>query len=462
MRAGSRDNTLPGGPRTSRQLLKLKFLFRPLDCLDDWARRYGDPFCVGHGTAHPEVYFSHPRAIQEIATADPEVFEAPRGDRALRFLLGDHALRYLSGETHQRERRLLAPPLHGERMLAQGRSMQAIAEEVAGRWTPGHPVRVRAAMQEVTLRVISRLVFGREEDDRLTSLQGRLGSLLDEITRPRTTLVLACAPRRIGGRLSPWGYLARRRQAIHGLILDEIRERRRHAGASDPDILGLLMGARDAAGQHLTDEEIRDEMMMLLFAGHETTASALTWALYAVHQSPEVRDTLRRELATLGQDAGPEAIARLPYLAAVCQETLRLYPGAVGVPKVLRSPLEVMGRRFEPGIQLVPCAYLAHRRADLYPEPTRFRPERFLERQYSPYEYLPFGVGHRRCIGMAFAQFEMKLVLATILSRWSLALPGSRPVAPVRRGVFAGPPPTLQLVPVERRPDADVPLRGRP
>ena len=418
--------------------------------MDTWARRYGDPFCVGHGTAHPEVYFSHPRAIQQIATAEPELYEAPQGDRTLRFLLGDHALRYLDGEPHQRERRLLSPPLHGERMLAHGRHIQAIAEEIASRWERGRPVRLRAAMQEVTLRVISRLVFGRAEDARLASLQKMLGSLLDRVTQPWSTLALSYSPRRIRGRLSPWGYLARRRRAIHELILDEIRERRRQPSPADPDMLGLLMTAQDAAGEHLTDEEIRDEVMMLLFAGHETTASALTWALYCVHQWPDVGETLRRELATSGEGAGPAAIARLPYLGAVCQETLRLYPGAVGVPKVLRAPLQVMDWQFQAGTQLVPCAYLTHRREDLYPEPTRFRPERFLERQYSAYEYLPFGVGHRRCIGMAFAQFEMRLVLAVILSRWKLSLPGHRPIEPVRRGVFAGPPTSMRLVPVER------------
>jgi unspecific monooxygenase len=388
------------------------------------------------------------------------MFEAPRGDRILRFLLGDHALRYLSGESHQRERRLLTPPLHGNRMAAHGRYMQAIAGDIADRWMVGQPVRVRAAMQEATLRVISRAVFGREKDASLASLQRTLSSLLDRVTRPWTTLVLSWSPQRIRGRLSPWGYLARRRETIDGLLLDEIRARRGRPDPAASDILHVLLTATDEAGEQLSDAEIRDELMMLLFAGHETTASALTWALYCVHQGPEVLDRLRRELAAVEEDADPLVIARLPYLNAVCQETLRLYPGAVGVPKVLRAPLEVMGRRFEPGTQLVPCFYLTHRRPDLYPEPLRFRPERFLDRQYSAYEYLPFGAGPRRCIGMAFAQFEMKVVLATILSRWTLALRRRGPMAPVRRGVFAGPPPGMRLVPVEQRRPAG--FRPRP
>ena len=447
----ARNGSLPDGPQAAPRVLRFQFLFRPLDCLDTWARRYGDPFCVGRETAHPEVYFSHPQAIQQIATAEPELFEPPRGDRTLRFLLGDHALRYLSGEPHQRERRLLSAPLHGERMAAHGRYIQAITESIMEQWTPGRPERVRAAMQDVTLQVISRVVFGHDDHARLAPLRRSLGTLLDTVTRPWATLLLSWSPRRIPGPMNPWTYLARRRQFIDHFILNEVRTRRQGDSHGDEDILALLMAARDTTGQPLTETEIRDEVMMLLFAGHETTASALTWALYSVHQHPDVGEALCRELVTLGNDAGPGAIARLPYLGAVCQETLRLYPGAVGVPKVLRAPLEIMGSRFEPGTQLVPCFYLTHRRADLYPEPTRFRPERFLERQYSPYEYLPFGAGPRRCIGMTFAQFEMKLVLAAIISRWNLLGAERRPVTPVRRGVFAGPPPSLRLVPVERR-----------
>jgi cytochrome P450 len=429
---------------------RLQLLFHPLAALERWAHQYGDPFCLGRNSAQPEVYFSHPEAIQRIATADPQLFEPPRGDRTLRFLLGDHALRYLAGERHQRERRLLSPALHGERMLAHGRQMQAIARDVSDRWRPGCAVRVRAAMQEVTLRVISHAVFGQEDHADLQALRRTLGALLDRVTRPWASLFLSVSPQRLGGPLGPWGYLARRRRVMDGFILAEIRKRRKRADGVPRDILDLLVTARDAEGHGLDDAAVRDEVMMLLFAGHETTASALTWVLHCVHRWPETLVRLRDELATLDTDAEPVAIARLPYLDAVCHETLRLYPGAVGVPKVLRAPLDVMGWRFAPGTQLVPCFYLTHRRADLYPDPTRFLPERFLGRQYSPYEFLPFGAGPRRCIGMAFAQFEMKLVLATILSRWSLSLPG-QDLTPVRRGVFAGPPPRMRLVPVARR-----------
>jgi len=179
-------------------------------------------------------------------------------------------------------------------------------------------------------------------------------------------------------------------------------------------------------------------------AGHETTASALSWALYWIDHHPEVREKLLNELDT----TDPTAIARLPYLNAVCQETLRIYPIAiVAFPRILRKRLQVMDYEFEPGSVLFPCIYMAHQREEVYPEPKRFKPERFLERQYSPYEYLPFGGGNRRCIGMAFAQFEMKLALATIISKYRLTKSDRRPAKPVRRGLTLSPPANMQMVP---------------
>lgn len=184
----------------------------------------------------------------------------------------------------------------------------------------------------------------------------------------------------------------------------------------------------------------------MLFAGHETTASALAWALYWIEQLPEVRDKLLRELKSLDNSEDPSAAARLPYLSAVCSETLRIYPIAMtAFGRILKSPLQLMGYQFEPGTELVPCIYLLHQRPDLFPEPKKFKPERFLERQFSPYEYLPFGGSNRRCIGMAFALFEMKLVLATILRRYQLALTNRRKVKPVRRGVTLAPPSWMRM-----------------
>jgi unspecific monooxygenase len=202
----------------------------------------------------------------------------------------------------------------------------------------------------------------------------------------------------------------------------------------------------------MTDVELRDELITLLFAGHETTATSLAWALYWIHHTPEVREKLLQELDSLGEKADPNTIFRLPYLNAVCSETLRLYPVAMlTLTRLVKSPLEIKGYQFEPGTLVIPSIYLTHHREDLYPNAKQFKPERFLERQFAPYEYLPFGGGNRRCIGMAFALFEMKLVLATVLSQWQMELADSKPVQPVRKGLLLGPAQGVRMVATGRR-----------
>ena len=246
----------------------------------------------------------------------------------------------------------------------------------------------------------------------------------------------------------------RRIKEIDDLIYAEISDRRAQADSSRTDILSLMMAARDQQGQPMTDVELRDELMTLLVAGHETTATSLAWALYWIHHLPEVREKLLQELDTLADHPDPTSIVRLPYLNAVCQETLRIYPVAMlALNRVVKSPLQIAGYQFEPGTLLIPCIYLTHHREDLYPQAKQFKPERFLERQFSPYEYLPFGGGNRACIGMAFAQFEMKLVLATVLSRWQLELADSKPVEPVRKGALLGPAQGVRMTVTGKRPE---------
>ena len=443
---------LPNGPQTPQFIRTLKLVARPLDYLETYAQRYGDAFTVGTKQS-PFVYLSNPKAIQEIFTADPQLFDSGRGNRILRFLLGDQSLVLLDGDRHQRQRRLLMPPFHGDRMRAYSQLICDITKQVTSQWTIGESFKVRSFMQEITLRVILQAVFGLHEGPRFQQLRQLLSSLLDSIGSPlSSSLLFFRSLQRDWGPLSPWGRFLRQKQQIDQLIYDEIRERREQGDLSRGDILTLLMSARDEAGKPLTDEELRDELMTLLVAGHETTASSLTWALYWVHHLPEVQDKLLHELTTLGDNAEESAIARLPYLTAVCQETLRIYPITLTTfMRVLKSPLELMGYEFEAGTALVPCVYLTHQREDLYPEPKRFKPERFLERQFSPYEYFPFGGGNRRCIGMALAQLEMKLVLATIVSRFQLALVDSRPVKPVRRGLTVAAPAGLRMVAISKR-----------
>ena len=445
---------VPDGPRAPRIVTAVRLLVGAGDYLESCARRYGDPFQIGGRSSAAIVYFSDPAAIQAIFSAEPETFEAPRENELLRLLLGDNSVLLLDGGRHLRERRLLMPPFHGARMRAYGALVREIAEQVMSKWTPGRPFLVRSATQEITLRVMLRAVFGVDEGPRFQQLGQLFGSLLGSIDAPLKNILLQSRPlQRDLGRLSPWGRLARRTQRIDQLLSDQIRDRREQRTPPGADILSLLMSAQDEAGQPMTQQELLDELRTLLFAGSETTASALAWALYWIHRLPEVHEQVLHELEKVGDGAEPSDIAELPYLTAVCHETLRIYPPALGTQRILRSPLELIGYRFEPGTTLVASIYLTHRREDLYPEPTRFRPERFLARRFSPYEFLPFGGGHRRCIGMAFALFEMKLFLATIMSRWQLALTDRRPLRPVRRVLTFAPPSSFRMVPiVQRRP----------
>ncbi|MBW4547609.1 MAG: cytochrome P450 [Symplocastrum torsivum CPER-KK1] len=447
---------LPDGPTTPRYLRilrTLQWIFQPLDVLEERAQRYGDTFALGKNTSTPLVYVSNPEAIRQILTADPEMFESGRANKPLQFLLGENSLILLDGKKHQRQRRLLMPPFHGERMRAYGKLICDITEQVMSQWKIGEAFYVRSAMQEISLRVILSAVFGLDKGQRFDQLRQLLSSLLDVIGSPLTSSFLFFPSlQKDLGSWSPWGRFLRQKQQINQLLYDEIQQRREQADPCGDDILSLLLSARDEAGQPMTDEELRDELLTLLFAGHETTASALSWALYWTDHLPAVRDRLLSELDTLSPDTDPTTIARLPYLSAVCQETLRIYPIAINpFPRTLKAPMEIMGYQFEPGTNLLISIYLTHHREDIYPEPKRFKPERFLERQFSPYEYLPFGGGNRLCIGMAFAQYEMKLVLATILSRYNLMLADSRPIKPARRGFTIAPPGNMRMVVNQRQ-----------
>ena len=441
---------LPDGPKSPPLVQTLQWMTHPLEFLDDCDHRYGDVFTVRRNNDRPDVYLSNPQAIQEVLTTNPEQFDSGLRNGLLQTLLGQHSisLSLLERDRHQRQRRLLMPPFHGERMRAYGQLICDITEQVMSQWMIDKPFSVRSSMQEIAMRTILSTVFGLHEGQRFEQLRQLLSSLLNSIGSPlSSSLIFFRSLQRDLGGWSPWGRFLRHKQQIDQLLYAEIRQRRKQPDPSRTDILSLLMSARDEVGQLMTDVELRDQLMTLLLAGHETTASALAWALYWVEQLPEVRNKLLRELDTLAPNSDPNTIARLPYLTAVCQETLRIYPIAlISSPRIVKSPLKLMGYQFEPGTALIPCIYLTHHRKELYPEPKQFKPERFLERQFSAYEYLPFGGGNRHCIGSAFAQFEMKLVLAKILSCYHLVLADRRPVKPVRRGFTLAPPSAMQMV----------------
>lgn len=442
--------TLNGPPQTSvwqRRLWGLRFLFQPLETIEARRRAYGDDYRVSPPDAKTAlVYFSSPQALETIFTAQPEQLSAGRGNQILKELIGDHGIVLLEGAAHQRQRQLLMPPFHGDRMRSYAGAIGSITKGIIRSLKIGTTFRVRPAMQSISLQVILRAVFGLEEGPRYEQLRQTMSQMLDGFGSPLGAMFLFYPFLQQDWGWSPWGRFLRFRQQVDELIYAEIRDRRHQPDPTRTDILALLIAARDAAGQPMSDVELRDELITLLFAGHETTASALAWALYWIVSLPDVRTKLLAEIDALDADADSATIARLPYLQAVCQETLRLYPIAISAfPRIVKQPIEIAGYWLEPGTVMMPSIYLAHHRESVYPEPKQFRPERFLERQYSPYEYLPFGGGDRRCIGAAFALFEMKLVLFEFLSSLELSLLNSRPIRPIRRGLTIAPSNHLRM-----------------
>ena len=452
---------LPEGPQNLSLLNKLQQTVKPLELLETCARRYGDIFTIPvllGPSKQSMVIISNPQGIQEIFRTDPEKLDAGGNGARLPFV-GEQSILALSGDRHQRQRKLLTPPFHGQRMIAYGELIREIIEKVTSQWTTDKPFPIRSSTQRISFQVILKAVFGLEEGQRLQEID-RLLTLRFEGQKSifRSILLVFPALQKDWGPSSPWGRLMQNQRDIDKLIYAEIAERHENPDPTRTDILSLMMAARDEEGQPMTDVELRDELITLLIAGHETTATSLAWAFYWCHRQPEVLEKLLQELDALGNSPAPMEIFKLPYLDAVCKETLRIYPVALlAMQRQVKSPLEIMGYQFEPGIFLSPCIYLTHHREDLYPQPKQFRPERFLERQYSPYEYMPFGGGNRRCIGMAFALFEMKLVLATILSSWELALADKKPVKAVRRGLLMAPSDGVRMVVKGKRTPVKIP-----
>jgi cytochrome P450 family 110 len=443
---------LPDGPKTLPFVQLLQWVFQPLAYLDKNADRYGDCFTARLGALPPIVFISNPQLTEDIFAAQADSFDTGKSNAILRPTLGDNSLLLLDGERHQRQRQLLMPPFHGERMRAYSQLIAQITEEIAQTWQEGTTFSLRPQMQEISLRVILQAVFGLHEGQRYDELKQRLTTFLEATTSPFGS-VMAFFPllQKDLGAWSPGGRFIRRKQKIDDLLYGEIRDRRAQQDPSRTDILSMLLAARDEEGQPMTEVELRDELITLLLAGHETTATALTWAVYWIGQNLTVKEKLLAELTAWSQNPDLSTIARLPYLNAVCAETLRLYPVAVIVsPRIVKQRFSASDYSFGAGTMLAPCIYLTHQRKDLYPEPRQFRPERFLERQFAPSEYFPFGGSNRRCIGAAFAMMEMKLVLATLLTQFQFANMDKHPVQPTRRGVTMAPAGGVQVMITKR------------
>ncbi len=436
---------LPPGPGL---LQAFGFVRRPLQFLDTCARRFGDWFTVRAPGLPPFVFTSDPEAIRDIFSGDPEQLHAGEANAPLGAFMGPQSVLFLDGAAHLRERRLLLPPFHGERMQAYGRTMQAITDDEIATWPLGQPFPIHRSFQKITFEVILRTVFGFDDGPELTRLRTCLRRLFDLFASPAGMLAAIPALQIDLGGVSPWGRIVRLKREVEHIFYVEFARRRTHGTDGRTDVLSLLLEARDEQGVPLTDAALRDEMLTLLLAGHETTAASMAWVVHRVLGRPDVMTQLTEELVRVGCE--PQRINDLVYLDAVIKETSRLDPVIPNVGRRLHVPLRIGSRDLPAGPVVAPCIYLAHRRPDLWPDPERFDPERFVGTRISQVAFFPFGGGTRRCIGAAFASYEMKVVLARIFSRVTLdPAPGYR-ARLVRRSIAFTPSEGLPVVVSER------------
>ncbi len=421
-------SALPPGPRGPKGLVAMRFLLRGPHFLAAAHRRYGDSFTIRLNTGRTVVITCDPEIVKQVFTGNPDDLHAGAGNVVLKPLLGARSVLLLDGAEHLRQRRLMLPPFHGERMRAYGEAMTEIAERHVSRWPVGQPFAVHPSMQAITLEIILRTVFGVEEPARIAQLGAPLKRLLNSTDHPARLLALQFTSSEKRGPRSPWGRVRALMAPADALIYEEIAAHREDPRAAErTDILSLLLAARDEDGDPLTDRELRDELMTLLVAGHETTATTLAWAVERLVRTPEVLARLQAE-----QREGTSS----DYLDAVVKETLRLRPVVPGVIRKLQRPLTFGRWDLPAGVHIAPSIFLTHRRADLYPEPEAFRPERFLgEKQPGTYEWLPFGGGIRRCLGASFALYELRVVLGTIARRAQLETTTAEPEKVRRRFV---------------------------
>jgi cytochrome P450 family 135 len=417
---------LPPGPQAPRALTTARLVARSVPLMESCRRRYGEPFTLRVIGAGDMVFLSDPPSLKRLFGADRTNRMSPGRSGVLRPVLGERSVLLLEGAEHLRRRRLMLPPFHGERMRAYGQLMRDAATREIERWPLGKPFPLHPAMQSITLEVIMGAVFGVEDHARREQLRRELIGVLSETRSPRAAAFTLPAVRRLGA----YRRIERPLERVDVILASEIAERRADPSFSErEDILSILVGARFDDGSAMDDRELRDQLMTLLIAGHETTATALSWAFDLLFRHPEAHQRLRAEI-----DGG-----RQSYLDAVIAETLRIRPVIPFVGRQLAEPAELGGYELPPGTVAMAAIYLTHTRPDVYPRPYEFRPERFLDGNPETFSWIPFGGGTRRCLGAAFAEFEMRTVLPTILARAALQPASDEPEPIVRRNVTLAP-----------------------
>ncbi len=403
---GSRAG-LPPGPGSPAAVQIVGFWTRPLAYLERCRARYGKRFTLRLPFSPPFVMLTDPAEVKQVFQAPPDVLRPGEGARVLEPIIGSNSVILLDEGAHMEQRKLMLPAFHGERMERLTGLIEEVAEAEVAALPRQTPVALHSRMQDLTLKVILRAVFGLDPGPRFEALRQRLAGMLEfgdrpiSLVPPKPDSLLARAAERVG----PFVAFVRMQEEVDELLFELIAERRRDHEGRD-DILAMLVEARHEDGSPMSDQEVRDELLTLLVAGHETTASSLAWCFSRLVHEPRVLARLVAEI-----DAGEEA-----YVTATIQETMRARPVLPNVaPRLVAKPIEVGGWTYEPGCSLVANGYLIHHDPEIYPDPYSFRPERFLEEPPGTYTWIPFGGGRRRCIGASFALLEMKIVLRALL-----------------------------------------------
>jgi cytochrome P450 len=408
---------LPPGPRAPTFVQTLAWAVAPTWVMDRYARRLGEAFTLTFAPSGMQlVMISDPAAVKTVFTAPAEVAPSAAGNSPVAPVMGPSSVIVLTGEEHMRQRKLLLPPFHGERMREYEQVIvEATRRDMAG-WPLGRAMRLQERTRAITLEVILRAVFGVEAE-RLAPLRVAIENLLAPISSTRMMLAALRRP----SLERPTGAIGEGLDGLDAVIYEELERRRAEADLAErTDILSLLMRARDDDGQPMTDAELRDELVTLLLAGHETTATAVAWAIERLVRHPGKLGRLVAEIDAEAEGGGDE------YMRAVVNETLRVRPVVPLVARLLTEDLQVGGYDLPAGTRVFPSIYLTNRNPRVYADPEEFRPERFLGEAPETFSWIPFGGGIRRCIGASFAQLEMKLILRTVLSELEPRLPGGR------------------------------------
>jgi cytochrome P450 family 135 len=432
---------LPPEPKHSPLVQTLRWSFRPLPFMQECRRRHGDSFSLKFlGFERPMVMISDPAAIKALYTERSHGLP-PGREVVLTPVVGPRSVLVIEGADHLAHRKLMLPAFHGERMRSYEPIVREIVDAEIDSWPLGERFAIHPRMQAVTLEVILRVVFGVSEGPRLERLRVTLTKVLEETASPFTQLI-GLASRRFGGR-GPWAKFEAQLEAVDELLYAEIAERRAGGDFEQrDDILSVLMAARFEDGEPMSDSDLRDQLMTLLLAGHETTATALAWTFDLLLRHPRELARLRDSLEEGEED----------YLRATITESLRLRPVVPLAGRRLATELEADGLTLPAGTDVTPAIWLAHTRADVYPEPFAFRPERFLEEPPDTYAWIPFGGGIRRCLGAAFAEFEMRIVLDEVLTRCELRKADPAPEKIGRRNITLSPKAGTPVVLTARHP----------